>query len=421
MIRDTAAQDRPISPTPHRRRWLVAGVLGAIAALGLAAPALLRLGSAQASVSASRLTIATVERGALVRDVAGEGKVVAAVSPTLYATEGGAVVLQVHAGDAVKKGQLLAVIDSPTLTNRLAQERSNADALQAEALRAEVDARQRRAALQSAWESAKVDEQGARNELARQQKAFDAGASSGMQVERARDAMEKARIALSHAEANLGLNDDSLRFEVRAKQLAAERQRLLVKDLERQVDQLQLRSPVDGQVGQLFVAERATVAKDAQLLSVIDLSALEVQMQVPESYARDLAIGMPGEITGNGKTWAGRVSAVSPEVVNGQVAARLRFDGDTPEQLRQNQRLSVRVLIERRENVLRVARGSFVEEFGGRFAYVLRDGIAEKSPLRLGTASVAHVEVLEGLQAGDRVVVSGSDAFGEQARVAVSP
>lgn len=421
MIRDTSAQDRPIAAPKRQRWWLVAVALGAVAALALAWPTIARLAGAPASVNASRLTIATVERGALVRDVAGEGKVVAAVSPTLYAAEGGAVVLQVHAGDVVKKGQVLATIDSPTLASRLLQERSNADAMQADALRTEVDARQRRAALQSAWESAKVDEQSARNELARQQKAYDAGASSGMQVERARDTLEKARITQTHAESNLGLNEDALRFEVRAKQLAHERQRLLVKDLERQVEQLQLRSPVDGQVGQLFVAERATVAKDAQLLSVIDLSALEVQMQVPESFARDLAIGMPGEISGNGQTWPGKVSAVSPEVVNGQVAARLRFDGDTPGQLRQNQRLSVRVLIDRRENVLRVARGSFLEEFGARYAYVLRDGLAEKQPVRLGLVSVAHVEVLEGLKEGDRVVVSGSDAFGEHPRVAVSP
>src|SRR3546814_14352558 len=100
------------------------------------------------------------------------------------------------------------------------------------------------------------------------------------------------------------------------------------------------------QVGQLFIAERATVAKDAQLLSVIDLSALQVEMQVPESFARDLGIGMAGEISGNGHTWKGLVSAISPEVVNGQVAARLRFDGETPKPLRQNPRLSVSVLLE---------------------------------------------------------------------------
>ena len=109
---------------------------------------------------------------------------------------------------------------------------------------------------------------------------------------------------------------------------------------------------MDGQVGQLFIADRTNVSRDAKLLSVIDLSALEVQMQVAESFARELQPGMPGEIAGNGQRWAGQVSSVSPEVVNGEVSARLRFDGQQPEQLRQNQRLSVRVLLDRRDKVL---------------------------------------------------------------------
>ena len=182
-----------------------------------------------------------------------------------------------------------------------------------------------------------------------------------------------------------------------------------------------VRSPVDGQVGQLLIPERANVAKDAPLLSVVDLSALEVQMQVTESFARDLAVGMSGEISGNGQTWKARVSAISPEVVNNQVAARLRFDGPPPGQLRQNQRLSVRVLLDRRDNVLTVARGGFVDEGGGRVAYVLTDGQAVRRNVRLGAQSLQKVEVLEGLQAGERVVISGSESFRNAERVAVAP
>ena len=130
---------------------------------------------------------------------------------------------------------------------------------------------------------------------------------------------------------------------------------------------------------------------------------------------------MPGEIGGNGQHWKGRVSSVSPEVVNNEVSARLRFDGAVPEQLRQNQRLSVRVLLDQRDNVLMVARGSFVDEGGGRVAYVLRDGLAEKRAIRLGAQSLAKVEVLEGLQPGERIVTSGTDNFHGAERVAVSP
>ena len=422
MIRDTSAQDRLVEVKPNRKRRLIllgTGVL-VLALLAWLAPGVGRLFSASESVSSSRLAFGTVERGPFVRDIAAEGKVVAAVSPTLYATSGGAVTLKVHAGDAVKVGQVLATIDSPELRNKLAQEQSNADAMEVDYRRAQIDARKQRSALQETYDNATIDQTTAERNLDRYQKAYAKGAVSNMDVDKAKDALDKAKIATAHAKANLGLDNDSLNFDIQSKKLAHERQLLLVKDLQRQVDDLNVKSPVDGQVGQLFIAERATVAKDAQLLSVIDLSALQVEMQVPESFARDLGIGMSGEISGNGHTWKGLVSAISPEVVNGQVAARLRFEGDTPKQLRQNQRLSVRVLLDKRDNVLTVQRGSFVDESGGSYAYLVKDGIAKKIPIRVGASSIDKVEILDGLKEGDRIVISGTDSFKGAATVAIS-
>ena len=426
MIRDTSAQDHILTPVPRWRQgrtlWAAAGAgLAVIALLAWGWPALSRGWSTQNSVSLSRLAVADVARGPLVRDVAGEGKIVAAVSPTLYAGNAGTVTLLVQAGDQVQHGQPLARIASPDLAARLAQERSNADALQSEALRTEADSRQQRAQAQGTLETATIAYKTAQNELARQTQAFEAGATARSQVDQARDAVDRAEVALKQARELLNLKDDAMRFELAAKRQAFERQQLLVKDMERQSDELTVRSPVDGQVGQLFVSDRMSVAKDAKLLTVVDLSQLEVQMQVAESFARELQPGMPGEISGNGQQWKGRVSSVSPEVVNSEVAARLRFDGALPAQLRQSQRLSVRVLLDQRDNVLSVARGSFVDEGGGRMAYVLHDGIAEKRAIRLGAQSLARVEVLEGLQPGERVVISGTEQFRGAERVAISP
>ena len=422
MIRDTSAQDRivEVNSGRHRKLMLIGGAVAAVAVLAFVAPKVSTMFSADSSVSASRLSFGTVTRGTFVRDIAAEGKVVAAVSPTLYAPYGGAVVLQVHAGDVVKKGQVLAVVSSPELTNKLAQEKSNADAMQVEYLRAQVDATKKRNELQKNFDNSVIDQTAAERDLKRYQTAFDKGAVPVADVDKAKSALDKAAITQKHAKSDLAMDNDSLTFDVKAKKLAHDRQVLMVQDLERQVDDLNVKSPVDGQVGQLFIAERATVAKDAQLLSVIDLSALEVEMKVPESFARDLAIGMPGEISGNGKQWDGKVSAVSPEVVNGEVSARLRFDGDTPKQLRQSQRLSVRILLDRRDNVLTVQRGSFVDESAGRYAYVVNDGMADRRDIRVGASSIDKVEILDGLKEGDKIVVSGADTFGDAKHVAIS-
>lgn len=422
MIRDTSAQDKliEVKSSPKKKFLWIGGAVIAVIALALFLPSVTRLFSADASVSSSRLAFATVQRGPFVRDIAAEGQVVAAVSPTLYATYGGAVTLQVHAGDTVKKGQVLAVIDSPELKNKLAQEESNADAMEVDYQRAQIDARQKQSQMQKGYDNAKIDEETAARDYQRYEKAYKLGGVPQMDVDKANDALEKAKIALAHAQADLNLGNDTGTFDIKAKKLAHDRQVLMVQDLQRQVDNLNVRSPVDGQVGQLFIAERATVAKDAQLLSVIDLSALEVEVKVPESFARDLAVGMGGEISGNGNTWKGLVSAISPEVVNGEVAARVRFDGGTPKQLRQNQRLSVRILLDHRENVLTVQRGSFVDESGGSYAYVVRDGMATKTPIRVGESSIDKVEILDGLKEGDNIVISGTDNFKGAQRVVIS-
>ncbi|MGH8040475.1 MAG: efflux RND transporter periplasmic adaptor subunit [Rudaea sp.] len=421
-FRDTSAQDRPIvAGVDRKRRALQIGAVAIVVVLSAwLLPAAWRLFTAGRSVSASRLQIATVVRGPFVRDIAAEGSVVAAVSPTLYASAPGAVVLKVHAGDAVKKDQIVAILDSPELTSKLAQEQSNADALNVDYKRAQIDARKQRLELQKNLDNATIDAKSAQTDLERNQKGFAEGAIAQMQVAHAQDALDKARIALEHARQDMALDNDSLDFNVQSKKLAYQRQVLLVKDLQRQVDDLNVRSPVDGQVGQLFAAPSATVAKDAKLLSVVDLSALEVEVKVPESFARDLAIGMHAQISGNGNQWQGVVGAISPEVVNGEVAARVRFAGAKPDNLRQNQRLSVRIVLDQRDDVLTVARGSFVDESGGSYAYVVGDGIAVKTPVRLGASSIDKVEILQGLKVGDRIVISGADNFNAAARVAIS-
>ena len=107
MIRDTSAQDAAIDPAPaqRRRRKLILGGVAA-AALGVAAvsPALTRWSAADLSVDGSQLRYATVTRGRFVSDVAVQGQVVAAVSPTLYASTAGTVSTSVNAGDKVEQG-----------------------------------------------------------------------------------------------------------------------------------------------------------------------------------------------------------------------------------------------------------------------------------------------------------------------------
>lgn len=421
-IRDTSGQDRPVSAVtaPRNRRRYVIGAVAVGALAAAIAATVSAWGGGSRSVDGERVRIAEVTRGDLVRDLSAEGRVIASNSPTLYAIAGGTVTLKVVAGDAVKQGQVLAEIDSPELRSRLMQEEATLAGLEAEASRAELDGALTRADARKNLDQATIDHVAAQRDLERNRRAYEGGAVAQIDVARAQDALKKAELALAAARQEATLQGQGAGLDVRNKRLMADRQRAAVEELQRQVDALTVRAPFDGQVGQLFVAQRANVATNAAVLSVVDLGKFEVEIRVPESFARDLGIGVPAEVVGGGKTYTAEVAAVSPEVVNSEVAARVRFTGQQPPGLRQNQRLTVRMVLDTRRNVLMVQRGPFVEQGGGNSAYVMDGDIAIKRPIRTGASSLNAVEIVDGAQAGDRIVVSGADQFGDAERIRIS-
>jgi len=422
MIRDTSATDRRIEAAAPRRRWILLGASAAavLAALIFVVPTVARLLSAGAAVRLDSLRIAEVKRGTLTRDVSAQGKVVAGASPTLYATAAGTVTLAVQAGDKVAKDQLLAEVDSPELKNKLAQEQSTLDSLRLDVERTDIDNRQKQLAAKKVFDQATIDRQTAARDLDRNERGYKAGAIPEINVLRSKDALAKAELDVSHAEQDAHLQGEALAFELKTRRLALSRQQLLVAELSRQVDQLKVRAPFAGQVGQLLVQQRANVPANTGLLSVVDLSVLEVELQVPEVFAHDLAIGMPAEILDGAQKYTGALSAVSPQVVDGQVVARVRFGDDKPAGLRQSQRLTTRILIDSHPNVLLVERGSFVDAGAGRVAYLVRDGMAERTPIQVGATSLNAVEIVSGVKEGDHIVISGTDAFNGAQRVVLN-
>ena len=170
-------------------------------------------------------------------------------------------------------------------------------------------------------------------------------------------------------------------------------------------------APFDGMVANVDVQDRDAVAANAPVMTVVNLAQFEVEFDVAENYASDLLPGTAAEIQYEGKPFAGKVTAVSPEIRDSQVRGTVVFDGATPPGLRQSQRVSVRLLLERKANVLKAPRGPFVEAGGGRTAYVVEDGIATKREIQVGSMSVSEVEIVRGLAEGDQIVVSDTSQF----------
>lgn len=413
-MRDTSGQDVVLKPqNKTKQRLMIAGAVAlAISTISIyAAPKFNNLFSSDMAISAEQLRFATVSRGDLQRDIAVQGQVVSANSPTLYSPTAGNVALHVKAGDRVAKGQLLAQIDSPVLTNLLDQEKASLEQLSLEVERQQIHNKTTILNNKQTIELAAVNFELQKKNMSRAKQSMKHQVISLEEFQQNEAELKKFELQYSHAKQGLSLQQESLAFELKTKKLQLERQQYVVNDLNRQIAELDLTSPLDGIVGLVNVREKDQVANNAALITVVDLTDFEVQVNIPENYADDLGVGLRTEINLNGQSYGGELTAISPEVNNGQVIGRMKFNDGSPQGLRQNQRVNARVLIETRTDVLKLRRGQFVESGGGRIAYLVNDENATKTPIVIGARSLSEVEIVSGLKEGDKVVISSIDAF----------
>lgn len=153
----------------------------------LVAPIVERWSLAAESVSGERLRLATVVRGDFVRDISVQGKVVAAVSPTLYASQAGTITFLVESGDEVSINEAIASIDSPEIQNQLLQEKSKLTSLQVELDRQHITSRQQMLQNQKAEDGAAIALKAATREMSRAKAAYEKGAMIEVDFEKAQD------------------------------------------------------------------------------------------------------------------------------------------------------------------------------------------------------------------------------------------
>jgi HlyD family secretion protein len=414
MIPSLSTMDKPVEkPKGVSKKTLALGASAAVVLLAgaFAIPTARRWSKAERSVSGQQIRVGTVARGELLRDASAQGKIVAALHPTLFSPSQGIVTLLVKAGSEVKKGQPLARIESPELKSKLAQEKATLLSMESSLERQKISARQ--ASLKNAQnvDLLEVKLQAATRLLERAQRTFDEGLLNKTDYEKAKDDLKVAQLELEHARQASKLDDETAAFDVRDKELQVTRQASISTEFQRQMDQTNIVAPFDGLVASVAVQDRDAVIASQPILTVVNLEKYEIEITLPENYAADAQPGTAALIDYEGRPYPGKVTAISPEIKDSQVKGTVVFDGEAPQNLRQSQRVSVRMVFERRPNVLKLPRGPFLENGAGRSCYVLANGVATKRDIEVGAVSVAEVEITKGLSEGDKVIVSDTSDF----------
>jgi len=403
----------PASGFTKPRLIAAAIVIAGAILIAIAFPLIRRWSRAERAIDATTLSIGTVARGDLVRDVSVQGHVVAALHPTLTSPAQGIVAVRTKAGTVVRKGDVLAIVDSPELRSALDQARAQELSLRSDYERQKIASSQLDTRGKQQVALAEVKLEAAKRTLQRAELLHREGLMNGAEYERSKDELRIAELELAQAKREIGLSHESADFDVKSRKLQAERQQAAVAELQKRFDDLTIRAPFDGLIAALPVNDRDSVTANAPVVSVVNLSSLELELLIPEEYAADTKIGTPVSIAYGAEEQAGHITAVSPEIVGNQVTARAVPDRGWPEGMKQNQRVTTRLVFESKRDVLKVPRGAFVESGGGRLAYVVEGEVAMRREIELGAISASEVEIVRGLRQGERIIVSDTSGFGD--------
>lgn len=178
---------------------------------------------------------------------------------------------------------------------------------------------------------------------------------------------------------------------------------------------LEVRASIDGELGLLDVALGQSVQAGSMVGQINDLSGFRIEAQVDEHYIDRVRTGLKASLSRGGRVYVLQVRKVYPEVRQGRFRIDMVFRDGRPENLRIGQTFYVNLELGRPEQAVLLPRGAFFQTTGGNWIFVLdRDGRkAYRREVRIGRQNAQYYEVLEGLEPGEQVIVSGYEAFGD--------
>ena len=185
--------------------------------------------------------------------------------------------------------------------------------------------------------------------------------------------------------------------------------------IRQRVDNLNVKAPIDGEVGMLDVTLGQSIGQGANIGQINDLSTFKVTAQIDEHYIDRVITGLTASFERQDTRFEMLLRKVYPEVRNGQFRADFVFAGDVPENIRSGQTYYLNLQLGQPTEAVIIPRGSFYQSTGGAWIYVV-DASGEKAyrrDIRIGRQNPQYYEVLEGLQAGEKVITSSYDNFGD--------
>jgi multidrug efflux pump subunit AcrA (membrane-fusion protein) len=413
---DIARPDLKRNRRTRRITYIVAAV---IVVLGITA-ALSRLKPAAPSVDKSTIYTDTVKRGPMLRDVRGQGTLVPEnIRVIPAATDGRVEQRLLLPGSVVKAGTTILVLSNPVLEQDAQSadfEVKNAQAdygnLKANLENQLADHRAKAGQVRSDYRQAEIEQQ-------TNQKLFNMGLTADVILRTSQVKAEELGKQSALAQNEVDTFANSIHEQLAVQQNKIEEAEALAALKHSQVAKLRVQAGIDGVLQEVPVEVGQQVAPGTVLARVAQPTELKAELKIAETQAKDILIGQKASIDTHNGVIPAHVTRIDPSVQNGTVTVDAALDGALPAGARPDLSVEGTIEIERLVNVLYVGRPVHGEpESSVSLFKVNADGTeAVRVPVKLGRASVNNIEILIGLQEGDRVVLSDMSAWDNYDRV----
>ena len=397
-------------------------ILGGVVLMSLIVYAvILQLGPRTLKVEVADEQIAAVVDGEFLEYIDVNGVVSPATTMRVNAKEGGTVErICCHNGDLLKRGDTILVLSNPKVLDEMAAERQNFNLQQMQHRQQLIEMQQksitlRSQALQADFELKKMEQN---YELAEEEARM--GVRSKAQLKVAKDEYEyNRRRTLLNIES---LHQDSV-LNVVGRQLIQQQMMMEAQKLGNsncRSAALTILAPTDGQIGNLNATIGAqVVSADEQVVEIGVLTDYKVTAHLNEYYIDRIQTGLPATAVLKGHKYAFEVSRTTPQVQDHSFVVSLTPipspNGEGSSNLRSGQSLRLQIELSKPERKIIIPRGNFYAQTSGQWIMKVDETghSAHRVPIRLGRQNTDHYEVISGLNAGDRVLVSGYEAFGD--------
>lgn len=404
-----------------KKTWTVQRVVIGVAILAFVAFSVysIALAGRQSSLNVDRekITVSKVERGVFDEFIVVTGVVQPLKTYQLDAIEGGYVAQKLLDGGAsVKQGDLILKLENQRLTMDFVNRETEMYRLINELENTRLSLKQDKFALRRVLSELDYQIQQAKDDHERNAKLFKDGVISQQEFTRTKIAFERLTGQREIEIENQKFQEENSLVQIKQLEGTLERTRLNLTMMKQNLENLSVKAPVSGLLSRVDVEIGASIVAGQNIGQIDDLNGFKMRVEVDEHYISRIFPGLEGSFEFSGATTKLVVTKVYPEVRNGRFEVDMTFEKKIPEGIRRGQSVPVRLQLGKPAEATLLPTGGFFSDTGGNWVYVLsKSGSqAEKRNISLGRKNPQFFEVLSGLEAGEEVITSSYENFGDK-------